>query len=146
MITRAKKTRIPLSPLLPTPVKYRTIIRASHKGWNPRIRRMVAFPAGRNRAMKNLFILGLALGLYVSTGACARAIGLSMHHASSSGGAFGSSAAAPGTNSLGTALPSSGGRGRGHKMKGPPLGTGNPAVDREDAKADKMVRSICRGC
>jgi hypothetical protein len=52
----------------------------------------------------------------------------------------------PGTNSLGTALASSGGRGRGHKMKGPALGTGNPAIDREDAKVDKMVRSICRGC
>jgi hypothetical protein len=71
---------------------------------------------------------------------------MTMHHASTSGGAFGSSAAAPGTNSLSTALPSSGGRGRGAKMKGPPLGTGNPAVDREDAKVARIVRSICRGC
>jgi hypothetical protein len=31
-------------------------------------------------------------------------------------------------------------------MKGPALGTGNPAVDREDAKVGKMVRSICKGC
>jgi hypothetical protein len=96
--------------------------------------------------MKNLFILSLALCLSVPNGAFARAIGMSMHRASVSGGAFGSSAAAPGTNSLGTALPSSGGRGRGHKMKGPALGTGNPAVDREDAKVARIVRSICRGC
>jgi hypothetical protein len=99
---------------------------------------------GRTRGLQRLLILCLALGLGVSTAAYARTLGMSMHHASSSGGAFGSSAAAPGTNSLGTALPSSGGR--GHKMKGPPLGTGNPAVDREDAKVDRMVRSICRGC
>jgi hypothetical protein len=67
-----------------------------------------------------------------------------MNH-SSSGGAFGTSAAAPGTNSLGTALPSPG---RGKKrMKGPPLGTGSPAVDREDAQVARIVHSsICRGC
>ncbi|WP_024509711.1 hypothetical protein [Bradyrhizobium sp. ARR65] len=70
--------------------------------------------------------------------------GMGMHTSSTSGGVFGSSAAAPGTNSLGTALPSSG-RGNG-RMKGPALGTGNPAVDREDARVSKMVESICRGC
>jgi hypothetical protein len=97
--------------------------------------------------MKKLFILCLlSVGLCISSIAFARGAGMAMHHASVSGGAFGSSASAPGTNSLGTALPSSGGRGRGHKMKGPALGTGNPAVDREDARVDKMVRSICRGC
>jgi hypothetical protein len=95
--------------------------------------------------MKNLFILCLlSLGLCSSTAAIAHGLGMTMHHASASGGAFASSAAAPGTNSLGTALPSSGGRGRRHKMKGPALG--NPAVDREDAKVAKMVKSICRGC
>ena len=104
------------------------------------------FLRGRSRVMKNLLIPCLAFGLCISTATFARSIGISTHHASVSGGAFGSSAAAPGTNSLGTALPSSGGRGRGHKMKGPALGTGNPAVDREDAKVDKIVRSICRGC
>jgi hypothetical protein len=89
--------------------------------------------------MKKLFILCLlSLGLCMSTAAFARGTSVT-------GGAFGSSASAPGTNSLGTALPSSG-RGRGHKIKGPALGTGNPAVDREDARVDKMVRSICRGC
>jgi hypothetical protein len=71
--------------------------------------------------------------------------GMGMHHSSSSGGAFGSSAAAPGTNSLGTALSSSG---RGHgRMKGPPHGTGSPAVDREDKQVARIVHSsICRGC
>jgi hypothetical protein len=44
---------------------------------------------------------------------------------------------------LGTAL-SSNGIGNG-PQKGPLLGT-NPAVDREDAKVDKMIGSICRGC
>lgn len=64
-------------------------------------------------------------------------------HTSAGGGALGSSAGAPGTNSLGTALPSSG-VAEG-PMKGPLLGT-NPAIDREDAKVDKMIGSICRGC
>jgi hypothetical protein len=64
-------------------------------------------------------------------------------HMSVTGGAFGSSAAAPGTNSLGTALASSG-VGSG-PMKGPLLGT-DPAIDREEAKVDKMMGSICRGC
>ena len=73
-----------------------------------------------------------------------RGMSLGMQH-SSSGGAFGSSAAAPGTNSLGTALPSSG-RGK-RRMKGPPLGTGSPAVDRQDAQVARIVHSsICRGC
>lgn len=30
-------------------------------------------------------------------------------------------------------------------MAGPLLGT-NPAINREDAKVDKMISSICRGC
>jgi hypothetical protein len=64
-------------------------------------------------------------------------------HMSVTGGAFGSSAAAPGTNSLGTALSSSG-VGNG-PMKGPLLGT-DPAIDREEARVDKMIGSICRGC
>jgi hypothetical protein len=58
------------------------------------------------------------------------------------GGALGTSAAAPGTNSLGTALSSSG---TGRLTKGPLLGT-NPAIDREEAKVDKMIGSICRSC
>jgi hypothetical protein len=128
--------------LLRTLVQHRSIIRVSHKGWNRQPETIVVFP-WRGFAMKKLFILCLSFGLCVSTVAFARG-GLGMHH-SSSGGAFGSSAAAPGTNSLGTAL-SSDDPGSGRKTKGPALGTGNPAVDREDAKVARMVRSICRGC
>jgi hypothetical protein len=59
------------------------------------------------------------------------------------GGAFGTSAAAPGTNSLGTALSSSD---VGHgSMKGLLRGT-SPGVDREEARVEKMIGSICRGC
>ncbi|WP_426440996.1 hypothetical protein [Bradyrhizobium genosp. P] len=62
----------------------------------------------------------------------------------SMGGAFGTSAATPGTNSLGTALP--GAEVGGHPMKGLPLGT-SPAIDKEDARLEKMLEgSICRGC
>jgi hypothetical protein len=61
-----------------------------------------------------------------------------------SGGALGTSAAAPGTNSLGTALPSS--EGVGHPTKGPLLGS-DAAIDKEDARVEKMLEgSICRGC
>jgi hypothetical protein len=59
------------------------------------------------------------------------------------GGAFGSSATAPGTNSLGTALSSSG---HGRRQKGAPLGTGAPAVRRANDRAEQAVHSICRGC
>ena len=77
-----------------------------------------------------------------STAAFARG-GMGSHHTSVTGGAFGTSAAAPGTNSLGTALSSSG-SGDG-PMKGSLLGT-NPAIDREEAKVNKVIKSICRGC
>jgi hypothetical protein len=96
--------------------------------------------------MKKLLILGVAITLGVSTaafGGGGMGGGMGSHHASATGGAFGSSPVSPGTNSLGTAL-SSGGAGSG--TKGPALGTGNPVVDREDARVAKMVQSICRGC
>jgi hypothetical protein len=67
-----------------------------------------------------------------------------MHHSSSiTGGAAGTSPTAPGTNSLGTALSSSG---TGSVGKGVALGTGDPAVEQEDRKAARMISSICRGC
>jgi hypothetical protein len=87
----------------------------------------------RRRTMKRLFILWIALCAGLPTAAFSRG-----------GGAFGASAAAPGTNSLGTALSSSGGSSA--SIKGAALGTGNPVVDREDAKVAKTVESICRGC
>jgi len=85
--------------------------------------------------------VALCIGVW-STAAFARG-GMGSHHTSVTGGSFGTSAAAPGTNSLGTALSSSG-SGDG-PMKGSLLGT-NPAIDREEAKVNKMIGSICRGC
>jgi hypothetical protein len=86
----------------------------------------------------------LCVALFVSLSAPpAFARGGMGSHMSVTGGALGTSAASPGTNSLGTALPSSG-VGNG-PMKGPLLGT-SPAVDREEAKVEKMMGSICRGC
>jgi hypothetical protein len=96
--------------------------------------------------MKKLSAVCVALCVGLSTTvALARGGGGMGSHMSMSvtGGAFGTSAAAPGTNSLGTALSSSG-IGRG-PMKGPLLGT-SPAIDREEARVDKMINSICRGC
>jgi hypothetical protein len=94
--------------------------------------------------MKKLSVLCVAQCVSLSTTAAfARGGGMGSHQMSATGGAFGTSAAAPGTNSLGTALSSSG---IGHgPMKGPLLGT-NPAIDREEARVDKMIGSICRGC
>jgi len=91
--------------------------------------------------MKRLCILCVAISIGISSAAYARG-GMGSSHMSMTGGAFGTSAAAPGTNSLGTALSSSG---AGRPMKGPLLGT-NLAIDREEVKVDKMISSICRGC
>lgn len=70
--------------------------------------------------------------------------GMGSHMSMESGGPLGTSAATPGTNSLGTALASS--DGGGHVMKGPLLGT-DQTIDREDARLEKLLKgSICRGC
>jgi hypothetical protein len=94
--------------------------------------------------MKKHFIFCAALcASLLATAAFARGGGMGSHEMSAMGGAFGASAAAPGTNSLGTALSSSG---VGHgAMNGPLLGT-SPGIDREEAKVEKMIGSICRGC
>jgi hypothetical protein len=98
--------------------------------------------------MKKLsaFCVALCVGLSI-TAAFARGGGMGSHHSSGgmavTGGAFGTSPGAPGTNSLGTAL-SSNGVGNG-PQKGPLLGT-DPAIDREEATVEKMIGSICRGC
>ena len=93
--------------------------------------------------MNKLSILSLSLLVGLSTTVAFARGGMGMGpHMSMSGGAFGTSAAAPGTNSLGTALATTG---SGHAMKGPLLGT-NPAIDRDEVKLDKMINSICRGC
>ena len=99
--------------------------------------------------MKTLVVLCVVVCVGLSASAVfARGGGMGSHHSSSassigSGGASGERVGAPGTNSLGTALSSSG-SGSG-PQKGPLLGT-NPAVDREEAKVNKMISSICRGC
>jgi hypothetical protein len=97
--------------------------------------------------MNKLSVLCIALCVGVSTTAAFARGGMgssnmSMTGMSMTGGAFGTTAAAPGTNSSGTALSSSGTE---RPMKGPLLGT-NSAIDREEAKVDKMIDSICRGC
>ena len=93
--------------------------------------------------MKRLSVVCIVLCVDVSASAAfARGGGMGSHHAAVTGGASGTSPAAPGTNSLGTALPSSG---VGKPMKGALLGT-SPAIDREEAKVEKMLNSVCRGC
>ena len=94
--------------------------------------------------MKPLSLLLFAVFLVLSDAAFARG-GMASHMSMSmtGGGALGTSGAAPGTNSLGTALPSGIG---GHVMKGPLLGT-DPTINKEDARLEKMLEgSICRGC
>ena len=88
--------------------------------------------------MKHLSILcvTLCVSLSTTTATFARGGGMGSHGMSATDGAFGTSPAAHGTNSLGAALSSSG---SGRPMKGPLLGT-NPAIDREEAKLDKMDR------
>jgi hypothetical protein len=101
----------------------------------------------RSLAMKKLSLVCAALCVsLLTTAAFARGGGMGSmgsHASISGGGALGTSAATPGTNSLGTALPSSG-VAEG-PMKGPLLGT-SPAIDREEARVEKMMGSICRGC
>jgi len=109
--------------------------------------------------MKRTLFIGMAVGLSIWSpiafarggmgggmhGGMGGAMGMShMGPAQSigAGGSFGTSIFAPGTNSLGTALPSSG---IGRPMRGALLGTG-PAVDAEEAKVEKALGSICRGC
>jgi hypothetical protein len=93
--------------------------------------------------MKPVSFLLFAACLLLSPAAFARGGMGHMSMSMTGGGALGTSSAAPGTNSLGTALPSGIG---GHVMKGPLLGT-DPTIDKEDAQLQKMLEgSICRGC
>jgi hypothetical protein len=91
--------------------------------------------------MKPLSLILFAACLVLSNPAFARG-GMGSHM--SSGGALGARISAPGTNSLGTALPSDGVG--GHVMNGPLLGT-DAAIDKEDALLQKKLEgAICRGC
>ena len=94
--------------------------------------------------MKPVSFLLFAACLVFSEAAFARGgMGSHMSMSITGGGALGTSGAAPGTNSLGTALPSGIG---GHVMNGPLLCT-DPTIDKEDARLQKMLEgSICRGC
>src|ERR1700761_2090682 len=100
--------------------------------------------------MKKLSALCIVLCLGIpASAALARGggggMGGGMHSSgglSVTGGAAGTSPAAPGTNSLGTAL-SSGGAGNG-PQQGPLLGT-NAAVDRDGESAVKSLQSVRRG-
>ena len=100
--------------------------------------------------MKKLAVLSLVLVVTLSsTAAFSRGGGTGSHsgmgsHAPATGGAFGERVSAPGTNSLGTAL-STTGMGNGSAQKGPLLGT-SPAVDHEEARVNRMMSSVCRGC
>ena len=90
--------------------------------------------------MKSFAVVCVLAGVVLSGTAYARGSHMSME----SGGALGTSAATPGTNSLGTALSSS--DSGGHATKGPLLGT-DQTIDKEDARLEKMLEgSICRGC
>ena len=94
--------------------------------------------------MKILAIGCVVLSTLFPAAAFSRGGGMGgVHHSSMTGGTAGTSPTAPGTNSAGTALSSSG---IGSIEKGATLGTGNAAVEQEDRKAARMISSICRGC
>ena len=78
--------------------------------------------------VKMLSVLCVVLSLGLSTAAAFGRGGMGSSHMSVTGGALGTSAATPGTNSLGTALSSSG---TGRPMKGPLLGTNPPSTVRK---------------
>jgi hypothetical protein len=101
--------------------------------------------------MKRLIVVcsAICLGLSASAALARGGHGGGMSHGSSmsgmsaTGGASGERVGAPGTNSLGTALSSSGFG--SSSVKGPLLGT-SPAVDHEEARVVRALTSVCRGC
>jgi hypothetical protein len=101
--------------------------------------------------MKNLSVLCVAICVgFAAPAAFARGGGMGSHHSSSAltsipvtGGASGERVSSPGTNSLGTALSTSGVGSAA--QKGPLLGT-SAGVDREEARVGKALSSVCRGC
>lgn len=93
--------------------------------------------------MRSFAVICTLASVALSDAAFARG-GMGSHTSMESGGTLGTSAATPGTNSLGTALPSS--ETGGHAMKGSLLGT-DASIDKDDARLEKMLEgSICRGC
>jgi hypothetical protein len=97
--------------------------------------------------MKMPLVLFVALCVSISISAAfARGGHGGSHHSSATGGSAGTSVRSPGTNSAGTALSSFAGANQAQNGPLGPLGGTNPVVDREEAKVDKMIKSICRGC
>jgi hypothetical protein len=94
--------------------------------------------------MKVLAVVLLAIAIDFSPDLALARGGAVSHSAPSVtvGGALGTPLGAPGTNSLGTALPTDLGNGIPMKRS---FNMG-PSIDRENAKIDKMIGSICRGC
>ena len=93
--------------------------------------------------MKSISTLCLVICISFSATVAFGRGGMGLHQISVLGGASGTTPARPGTNSLGTALSSSG---VGSPVKGPALGT-DSAIEREDTAIDRLVKkSICRGC
>ena len=86
-----------------------------------------------------VFCFGLSTAAAFARGGMGGAHGMGSSHMSMmSGGAFGTTAAAPGTNSSGTALSSD--------SVGRPMLDTMPSIDAENAKIDEEINSICRGC
>lgn len=113
---------------------------ANQRRANALIWRTELIAADGDSEMKRLSVFCVALCVLLPGATFARGGG--SHQSAAGGGAFGTRVGTPGTNSLGTALSSSG---VGRRMKGPLLGT-NPAIDREEAKVNKMIASVCWGC
>jgi hypothetical protein len=87
--------------------------------------------------MKTILLVFLAVELVALPHAFARggmSGGMGSH---SMGGALGTTAASPGTNSLGTAVPS------GHATLVTQV---NPVVTPEDKTFDRKLLNICKGC
>lgn len=90
-----------------------------------------------------LFVVYAALSMAVAPTA---AFSVALAQGLDAGGALGTSAARPGTNSLGTALPDQVVKSGHGGMKGVMIGT-TPAIARRNKKVQWDVEhSICRGC
>ncbi|GIQ75548.1 hypothetical protein BraRD5C2_39890 [Bradyrhizobium sp. RD5-C2] len=88
--------------------------------------------------MRVLITAGMIFQLAALEPALAQATG----GANAGGGALGTSATSPGTNSAGTAAPS-GRLGTGSSVA---TGTGDPKTDKQEREVNRKVKSICKGC
>ena len=88
--------------------------------------------------MKMHSVLCVVLSLGLSTAAAFGRGGMGSSHMSVTGGALGTSAATPGTNGALVI--------RHRQAHERTTAWHQPAIDREEAKVDKMIGSISRGC